>query len=92
MSETREAYEITDELIGDVTRKIEEGEEIRIKLKGGGILHFDRPLPFLVVFRHPPGRKDRALSLLARSQASFLVAPADMNTKAADACKSNCKN
>lgn len=80
MSETTEAAEITDELIADVTRKIEEGEKARIKLKGGGILHFDRPLPFLVVFRHPPEKRDRALSLLARSQASFLVVPGDVDT------------
>jgi len=80
MSETHEAQEITDELIAGITRKIEEGEKARIKLKGGGILHFDRPLPFLVVFRHPPGKKGRALSLLVRSQASFLVAPGDVDT------------
>jgi len=75
MKKKQEAIELSDELILDVTQKLKEGEEVRRVLAGGGLLHFDRPLPFLVVFRQPPNNEDRAMSLLVRSQTSFLIAP-----------------
>ncbi|CAN5458687.1 flavohemoglobin expression-modulating QEGLA motif protein [soil metagenome] len=73
--------DLTDEFISEVTQKIKDEKEIRWKLTGGGLLHFDRPLPFLLVFRQTPGKKDRAMSLLVRSQASYLIAPADVDSE-----------
>ncbi len=72
---------LTDKFIREVTQNIKDGKEVRRKIKGGGLLHFDRPLPFLVVLRQTPGRKDRAMSLLVRSQASYLIAPAGVDSE-----------
>lgn len=77
----KQASTLSDEFIRDVTEKLEAGKEIRQELTDGGLLHFDRPLPFLLVFRQPPGKIDRAMSLLVRSQASFLIVPANADSE-----------
>jgi uncharacterized protein (TIGR02421 family) len=65
--------------IADVIKQLNGGKQIRMELPDGGLLYFDRPLPFLVVFRQPADGDSRPVSLLVRSQTSFLIAPADGN-------------
>jgi uncharacterized protein (TIGR02421 family) len=65
-----------EELIDDVIQKLKKGEKVRMKLPDGGLLYLDRPLPFMVVFRQTSDGDDRAISLLVRSQTSFMIAPA----------------
>jgi uncharacterized protein (TIGR02421 family) len=48
----------------------------------GGRLHIDRPLPFLCVYRQPPGRIDRGTEELVAAQAAYLVASGDRNHRA----------
>ncbi|MEX2640277.1 MAG: tyrosine/phenylalanine carboxypeptidase domain-containing protein [Balneolales bacterium] len=64
-------------LIADVIQKLNGGKQVRIELPDGGFLHFDRPLPFLVVFRRPADDDNSSVSQLVRSQTSFLIAPAN---------------
>jgi uncharacterized protein (TIGR02421 family) len=66
--------QITAEFIQKVTRKLAQGKPIRRKLPGNGLLHIDRPLPFLLVYRHPPDHEDPLTSQLVRSEASYLIA------------------
>jgi uncharacterized protein (TIGR02421 family) len=76
MKKTQASNKPIEEIIADVTQKLKEGKELRMELPDGGLLHFDRPLPFLVVFRESENEDNRAVSLLVRSQTSFLIAPA----------------
>jgi uncharacterized protein (TIGR02421 family) len=73
MKKERLEEKITEKFILDITGKLQEGKMIRRELPGGGMLHLDRPLPFLVVFRRPADRKDRPVSLLVRAQTTFLI-------------------
>ena len=63
--------------IADVIKQLKGGKQIRMELPDGGLLYFDRPLPFLVVYRQPADGDNRAVSLLMRSQTSFLIAPSN---------------
>ena len=47
-----------------------------VALPEGGQLYLDRPLPFLVAYRRPPGRCDLAAERLVTGEASYLVAEA----------------
>ena len=68
-----------DRIIENVIEKLKGGKQIRMELPDGGLLHFDRPLPFLVIFREPADGDNRPVSLLVRSQTSFLIIPANSN-------------
>jgi uncharacterized protein (TIGR02421 family) len=68
---------LDDELVDVVRARIASGKPVRRTLVGGGRLHVDRPLPFLCVYRPPPDREDPGTADLVRSQASYLIAPAD---------------
>jgi len=77
MNKSRDVNEPFEELIADVIQKLNEDKQVRMELPDGGLLYFDRPLPFLVIFRQPVEGDDRPMSLLVRSQTSFLIAPAN---------------
>ena len=49
-------------------------ERTRHTLSHGGILHIDRGLPFLFVYREPPDREDPGTERLVRAEAAFLIA------------------
>jgi hypothetical protein len=72
--EGTEAAGIPDGLIREVCARLVEGKRVRRALPGHGRLHIDRPLPFLCVYRHPPGRRDEGTDRLVLGQASYLVA------------------
>lgn len=48
---------------------------VRYPLPDGGRLYLDRLLPFLFVYRRPPGREDAGTPRLITSQAAYLLAP-----------------
>lgn len=66
--------QITEEFIKKVTKRLTKGKGVRLKLPGNGLLHIDRPLPFLLVYRYPPDRDDAFTHRLVRSEASYLIA------------------
>jgi hypothetical protein len=72
---------MTDEaLIGVVRERLAAGKPIRRTLAGGGRLHIDRPLPFLCVYR-APGTPDPGTADLVRTQASYLIAPPELDVR-----------
>ncbi|EJF09064.1 hypothetical protein O71_17086, partial [Pontibacter sp. BAB1700] len=43
---------ISDIFIKGIVRTLKRGRRVRRRLPAGGLLHIDRPLPFLVLYRH----------------------------------------
>ena len=67
---------IADELVNEVRARLQSGKRVRRTLPDGGRLHIDRRLPFLCLYRRPPGRNDNGTEQLVEGEASFLIAPA----------------
>jgi uncharacterized protein (TIGR02421 family) len=68
---------IDRDLVEVVRERLAAGKPVRRSLVGGGRLHVDRPLPFLCVYRPPADRADPGTAELVRTQASYVIAPAD---------------
>ncbi len=49
---------ISDRFIQTVCTRLAENKQVRRTLPLGGRLHIDRQLPFLCIYRRPPGRVD----------------------------------
>lgn len=70
---------ISDRFIETVCTRLAENRQVRRTLPLGGRLHIDRQLPFLCVYRRPPGRVDTGTDRLVMGQASYIVASGDRN-------------
>lgn len=68
--------EFPSELIARVVGTLEGGRGVRRRLPAGGLIHIDRPQPFLCVYRQPAGDADTGTARLISTQASFIIAPA----------------
>jgi len=66
---------ITDNLIAQVGLRVAANKPVRRTLPDGGRIHIDRQLPFLVVYRPPPGRPDPGMASFVKGEASYLIAP-----------------
>jgi uncharacterized protein (TIGR02421 family) len=66
---------IAPSLIHEVGERLARNKRVRRTLPEKGRLHIDRQLPFLCVYRHPPGREDVGTERLVKGEASYLVAP-----------------
>ncbi|WP_164891051.1 flavohemoglobin expression-modulating QEGLA motif protein [Botryobacter ruber] len=64
---------ISKEFIHKVTRGLKRGRKVRRRLPDGGWLNIDRPLPFLVLFRHPAGAPDHATADFVKAEASYII-------------------
>jgi uncharacterized protein (TIGR02421 family) len=67
----------TPAFLPDVVDRLTRGLRVRRKIAGGGRLHIDRPLPFLVVYRSPADRADAGTRRFVLGQPSYLAVPAD---------------
>ncbi len=65
---------ITDQFVRTVCSRLGQNKRVRRKLPVWGRLHLDRQLPFLCVYRRPPGRDDPGTERLVTSEASYLIA------------------
>jgi uncharacterized protein (TIGR02421 family) len=61
-------------MIDEVLERVERREGVRRTLSGGGVLHIDRGLPFLLVHRAPADREDDGTDRLVSGEASYLLA------------------
>lgn len=61
-------------LIHEIARSVEAGHQVRRRLPGGGVVHIDRHLPFLCVYRRPVDSTDPDAERLLTSEASYLLA------------------
>ncbi|MDH5616504.1 MAG: DUF1704 domain-containing protein, partial [Acidimicrobiia bacterium] len=76
-----EPTRLTDQLIEDIADRIAKGKQVRRTLPPGGRIHIDRQLPFLFVYR-PAGKVvDPGIVGLITSEASYLVAPAQVRAR-----------
>jgi uncharacterized protein (TIGR02421 family) len=73
---------IDAELVSAIVQRLESGQPVRRTLSGGGRLHVDRPLPFLVVYRAPSDQDDGGTRRLILGQPAYLALPAKMDTEA----------
>jgi uncharacterized protein (TIGR02421 family) len=60
-------------LIEQVLRGYRTEAHVRVRLPGGGALNIDRKLPYLFVYRQPPGRRDDGTAKLVLGEASYLI-------------------
>ena len=63
----------TIEEIEQIVLKLKAGEVLRQKLPGDGLIHIDRPQPFLCVYRRPEARSDKGTEQLLLGQASYIL-------------------
>jgi len=65
---------ISEEFLEEISKRFKENKVVRRSLPGGGLLHIDRRLPFLCVYRQPPSGNDSGTRQLVKSEASYLIA------------------
>jgi uncharacterized protein (TIGR02421 family) len=65
---------ITDHFIQKITKSLRRGKQVHRRLPGGGLVYIDRPLPFLLLFRHPAGNPDHATADFVKAAASYIIA------------------
>jgi uncharacterized protein (TIGR02421 family) len=66
-----------DDLARVVLARLAEDRRVRRTLPAGGTLHFDRRLPFLCVYRYPPGGSDWGDEHLITAETAYLIAPGE---------------
>ncbi|GHA64431.1 flavohemoglobin expression-modulating QEGLA motif protein [Pontibacter akesuensis] len=64
---------ITDSFIKKITGSLKRGKQVHRRLPQGGLVYIDRPLPFLVIFRHPTGQPDHATADFLKANASYII-------------------
>jgi uncharacterized protein (TIGR02421 family) len=68
------------EMVPEIVDRLEQGLRVRRTLAGGGRLHVDRALPFLVAYRSPPDRTDAGTRRLILGQPSYLAVRGDVES------------
>jgi uncharacterized protein (TIGR02421 family) len=69
------AEHMVNGLAESVCRQLTRNMKVQLKLPGGGRIHIERKLPFLVVYRQPANMKDAGTGQLLSGQASYLLVP-----------------
>lgn len=72
---------ISEKFISTVCARLAQDKQVRRTLPLDGRLHIDRQLPFLVIYRQPPRRKDEGTRELVIGEASYLIAAGDKQLK-----------
>lgn len=66
----------TKKYINRVVNKLKKNQPLHMNLPNGGILHMDRPVPFLLVYRLPPDGEDAFTTTLGETESAYLVSSA----------------
>lgn len=61
-----------DEKVNELTSLLKSGKGLHEELPGKSLLHIDRPLPFICIYRFPEGIEKTAHARLVDAQASFI--------------------
>jgi len=64
-------------LAAAVLAKLAEDKPVHVELPGGGILHLDRRLPFVCVYRRTADQNDQGTEELIASEDCYIIIPAD---------------
>ena len=67
--------ELSAKWVEAICQRLRQDRRVRRTLPGDGRLHIDRRLPFLCLYRRPPGVVDAGTELLVKGEASYLIAP-----------------
>ncbi|MBC8326459.1 MAG: DUF1704 domain-containing protein [Verrucomicrobia subdivision 3 bacterium] len=67
--------------VEEMARLWRDNKRIHRRLPFGGLLHIDRQLPFLCVYRDPVGMEDEGTDWLVRGEASYLICSAHKNLR-----------
>ncbi len=59
--------------VSHLIKKLKDGKGIHEKLKGNSLIHIDRPLPFVCIYRFPKGINKSAHAKLIDTQPSFIL-------------------
>lgn len=68
---------IAPDALGAISTQLASNEAVRFALPASGLLNVDRQVPFLFVYRRPPGVADKGTDRLIRSEASYLIVPGE---------------
>ncbi|SFN86205.1 flavohemoglobin expression-modulating QEGLA motif protein [Salegentibacter flavus] len=63
--------ELSEKSINQILTKLEEEKELSCSLPGGGLLHIEKDLPYLIVYRHR--ENDAGTARIVMSEASYLI-------------------
>ncbi len=74
MEKKKKVIEIPPKFIANVCDRLNDNKRVRRVLPLGGMLHIDRQLPFLCVYRQSQKNKDNGTSRLVKGEASYLIA------------------
>src|SRR5690606_1156389 len=66
----------TKKQVNRIVDKLKKDDALHVNLPHGGKLHMDRPVPFLLVYRIPPGETDTFTSTLGETESAYLVSAA----------------
>lgn len=66
-----------EELTELVAARLAENRRVRRNLPGNGRLRIERQLPFICVYRRPPGADDSGTADLISGEAAYVIAPGD---------------
>jgi len=64
-------------LAAAVIDQLTQDKRVRQELSGSGRVHFDRRVPFVCVYRRPPGKEDTGTEQIITSETAYLVVPAE---------------
>ena len=79
--ESKTKYTIPDSLIVKIQNRLSRGKQVRRVLPLDGMLHIDRALPFLIVYRQPYNNSDKGTERLVKGEASYLIISDDPRIK-----------
>lgn len=67
----------SDSEIVEIVDQLSNGKQTLKTLPGGGVVHIDRPLPFLCLYRRPSDRWDDGTARLLHSESAYIIAESD---------------
>lgn len=70
-------------LAAAVIDQLTQDKRVRQQLAGGGRVHFDHRVPFVCVYRRPPGKEDAGTEQIVASETAYLIVPAEARPAAA---------
>lgn len=79
--DSKVTHSIPDSLLNEIEDRLSKGKQVRRVLPLDGLLHIDRTLPFLVVYRQPHNYSDKGTARLVKGEASYLIISDDPRIK-----------
>jgi uncharacterized protein (TIGR02421 family) len=64
---------ITDSFVKAINNSLKRGKQVHRRLPDGGLVYIDRPLPFLLLFRHSEVKPDHATADFVKASASYII-------------------